>query len=82
MRGPLTAQCSSGPGGGLAWNVLQRIGDIIRCQPDMITLQVGTNDVNATYSASWERRTGDSSASRSHNILHGSWHRISTANSA
>lgn len=46
---------NAGIDGGLAWNVLQRIGDVVRCQPDIVTLQVGTNDVNATYSAYWEK---------------------------
>jgi lysophospholipase L1-like esterase len=46
---------NAGIDGGLAWNVLQRIGDVVRCQPDTVTLQAGTNDVNATYSAFWEK---------------------------
>lgn len=32
----------------LAYNLLQRIDDIIACQPDVVTLLIGTNDVNAT----------------------------------
>ena len=47
---------NAGIDGGLAWNVLQRIGDVIRCQPDIVTLQVGTNDANATYGA-WQEKT-------------------------
>ena len=46
---------NAGIDGGLAWNVLQRIGDVVRCQPDTVTLQGGTNDVNATYSAFWAK---------------------------
>lgn len=46
---------NAGIDGGLAWNVLQRIGDVVRCQPDTVTLQAGTNDVNATYSAFWAK---------------------------
>jgi acyl-CoA thioesterase I len=34
---------------------LQRIDEVIRCQPDIVTLQAGTNDVNATYNAFWAR---------------------------
>lgn len=46
---------NAGIDGGLAWNVLQRIGDVVRCQPDTVTVQVGTNDINATYNAYWEK---------------------------
>lgn len=46
---------NAGLDGGLAWNVLQRINDVVRCQPDIVTLQVGTNDINATYNAYWEK---------------------------
>jgi acyl-CoA thioesterase I len=46
---------NAGLDSGLAWNVLQRTGDIVRCQPDIVTLQVGTNDVNATFSAFWAK---------------------------
>jgi lysophospholipase L1-like esterase len=46
---------NAGIDGALAWNVLQRIDAVIRCQPDIVTLQVGTNDVNATYNAFWAR---------------------------
>lgn len=45
---------NAGINGNLAWNVLQRLDDIIACQPDMVTLLVGTNDVNATFSPEWE----------------------------
>jgi lysophospholipase L1-like esterase len=46
---------NAGIDGGLAWNVLQRIADVIRCQPDIVTLQVGTNDVNGTYGTRQEK---------------------------
>ena len=50
-------QCvNAGIDGGLAWNVLQRIDEVIRCQPDVVTLQVGTNDINATLGA-WQEKT-------------------------
>ena len=32
----------------LAWNVLHRINDIIACDPDYITILIGTNDANGT----------------------------------
>ena len=31
----------------LAWNVLERLDEIIECKPDIITILIGTNDVNA-----------------------------------
>ncbi|MFW9789349.1 MAG: SGNH/GDSL hydrolase family protein [Candidatus Thorarchaeota archaeon] len=31
----------------LAWNNLQRIDDVVRCEPDIVTVLVGTNDANA-----------------------------------
>lgn len=45
---------NAGINGNLAWNVLERLDDIIACQPDIVTLLVGTNDVNATFSDEWE----------------------------
>ncbi len=32
----------------LAYNVLLRIDDIIRCKPDFVTILIGTNDANST----------------------------------
>ncbi len=46
---------NAGIDGGLAWNVLQCIDDVARCQPDIVTLQAGTNGINATYNAYWEK---------------------------
>ncbi|MHA1945868.1 MAG: SGNH/GDSL hydrolase family protein [Candidatus Hodarchaeales archaeon] len=34
----------------LAWNVLERLDEIIECGPEIITILIGTNDVNATIS--------------------------------
>jgi acyl-CoA thioesterase-1 len=45
---------NAGINGDLAWNVLQRVGDIVACHPDAVTLLVGTNDVLATLGPSWE----------------------------
>jgi acyl-CoA thioesterase I len=39
---------NAGRDGDPAWSVLQRIDDVVRCQPDIITLQAGGNDVAAT----------------------------------
>jgi lysophospholipase L1-like esterase len=47
---------NAGIDGDLAWNVLQRTDDLIRCQPDIVTLQAGTNDINATY-GTWQAKT-------------------------
>ena len=34
----------------LAWNVLERLNEIIECNPAIITILIGTNDVNAKIS--------------------------------
>lgn len=41
---------NAGRNGNLAWNVLQRLDDVIHCRPDAVTLLIGTNDIAATYS--------------------------------
>jgi acyl-CoA thioesterase-1 len=45
---------NAGVNGNLAWNVLQRLDDIVACRPDAVTLLVGTNDVLGTLGPSWE----------------------------
>ena len=47
---------NAGMDGNLAWNVLQRLDDVIACQPDAVTLLVGTNDINGTQNQEWEDR--------------------------
>lgn len=37
---------NAGINGELAYNVLQRLDDIIACEPDVITILIGTNDSN------------------------------------
>jgi len=37
-----------GVDGDLAWNGLQRLGDVISERPDAVSILIGTNDVNAT----------------------------------
>lgn len=40
---------NAGVNGDLAWNVLQRLDEIVACRPDVVTVLIGTNDVMATY---------------------------------
>jgi lysophospholipase L1-like esterase len=44
---------NAGINGNLAWNVLQRLDPMIACRPDVVTLLIGTNDVNATLDEKW-----------------------------
>jgi acyl-CoA thioesterase I len=44
---------NAGINGNLAYNVLQRLDAIIACRPDVVTLLIGTNDVNATFNDAW-----------------------------
>ncbi|HTZ30294.1 MAG TPA: SGNH/GDSL hydrolase family protein [Streptosporangiaceae bacterium] len=46
---------NAGIDGDPAWNVLERIDDVVRCQPDAVTLQVGGNDV-AAASGTWHEK--------------------------
>lgn len=45
---------NAGVNGNLAWNVAQRLDDVVACRPDVVTLLVGTNDVLATLGPEWE----------------------------
>jgi acyl-CoA thioesterase-1 len=45
---------NAGINGNLAWNVLQRLDDVVESRPDAVTLLVGTNDVLATLGPPWE----------------------------
>lgn len=45
---------NAGRNNDLAHSVLKRIDAVVACQPDFITLLVGTNDVNARFSRRWE----------------------------
>ncbi len=38
---------NAGINSNLAWNLLQRVDEIIACEPDFITIMIGTNDANA-----------------------------------
>jgi acyl-CoA thioesterase I len=47
---------NAGVNSQLAWNVLQRLDEVIACAPDVVTLLVGSNDVLATLSPEHEAR--------------------------
>ncbi len=47
---------NAGVNGNLAWNVRQRLDEVIACDPDVVTLLVGSNDVLATLSPAHEAR--------------------------
>ncbi len=47
---------NAGINSNLAWNVRQRLNDIIRCNQDIVTVMVGTNDANAMLHESNARR--------------------------
>ena len=39
---------NAGVNSELAWNLLQRVDEVIRCDPDIVTVLIGTNDANAS----------------------------------
>ncbi len=41
---------NAGVNAHLAWNLLQRVDEIIHCEPDFVTIMIGTNDANAATS--------------------------------
>jgi acyl-CoA thioesterase I len=47
---------NAGVNSNLAWNVLQRLDEVIACDPDVVTLLIGSNDVLATLSPAHEAR--------------------------
>lgn len=47
---------NAGVNADLAFNVANRLDAVIACQPDVVTLLVGTNDVNARFNEKWEQR--------------------------
>ena len=47
---------NAGINGQLAYNLAQRLDAIIACRPDVVTLLVGTNDVNAGFDDEWQQR--------------------------
>ena len=46
---------NAGVAGDLAWNVLRRLDAVIQCDPDIVTLMVGTNDVALEPKSSMNR---------------------------
>lgn len=44
---------NAGWSGDLAWNLLDRLDDIIACRPDVVTVLIGTNDAAARISEEW-----------------------------
>lgn len=47
---------NAGVNGDLAFNVAKRLDAVIACRPDVVTLLVGTNDVNARFDDVWGER--------------------------
>ena len=47
---------NAGINGQLAYNIAQRVDEVIAHQPNVVTLLVGTNDVNAQFNQSWKAR--------------------------
>lgn len=46
---------NAGVNSQLAWNVLQNIDDIVACNPDYVTILIGTNDAHSTLDPANER---------------------------
>jgi lysophospholipase L1-like esterase len=46
---------NAGINGQLAWNVVQNIDDIVACNPDYVTILIGTNDAHSTLDPANER---------------------------
>ena len=46
---------NAGVNGDLAFNVMARLDEVLECRPDALTLLIGTNDVQATYSEKMEQ---------------------------
>lgn len=44
---------NAGIGGDLAYNLLERVDDIIACRPDAVTVQIGSNDILGASSEGW-----------------------------
>ena len=47
---------NAGRNGELAWNVLQRVDEIIKCNPDIITVMIGTNDAKGALTGEEQKR--------------------------
>ncbi len=47
---------NAGINGELSYNLLQRIGDVVACEPDVVTVLVGTNDATASLMPTKQRK--------------------------
>lgn len=56
LSAPDTTFVNAGVNGQLAYKVAQRLDEVVARKPDVVTLLVGTNDVNAQYDAKWRAR--------------------------
>jgi acyl-CoA thioesterase I len=54
LAGEGYAVVNAGINGNLAWNVLQRLDEVIACRPDAVTVLIGSNDVLGTLGPTWE----------------------------
>ena len=43
-----------------AWNLQQRLDDILACDPDIVTIMIGTNDWKGIYNEKWARESQQS----------------------
>lgn len=59
-RFPARAFVNAGVNGNVAWELLQRIDQIIACRPAQVVILIGTNDVQATLSPDATRQTRES----------------------
>lgn len=50
-----TVLVNAGINGDTAWNMLQRLPQVLACQPDAVTILAGTNDINAAQSTRMEQ---------------------------
>jgi acyl-CoA thioesterase I len=50
---PALDTVNAGISGDLAWNLLTRLDEVIACQPAVVTVLIGTNDVASQISAKW-----------------------------
>lgn len=59
-RFPARAFVNAGVNGNVAWELLQRIDQVIACRPAQVVILIGTNDVQATLGPDAMRQTRES----------------------
>ena len=69
---------NAGVNGNLASNVEARLDEVVKCRPDAVTLLIGTNDLQATYSDKMERMYRRQNGMRSAPTLAGYRDTVST----